>query len=56
MNILAVGDIVGNIGINELQKMLPKIKREYNIDFFDIDKVLYMMDKKNKTLNGKEKE
>lgn len=30
--------------------------REYNIDFFDIDKVLYMMDKKNKTLNGKEKE
>ena len=29
--------------------------REYNIDFFDIDKVLYMMDKKNKTLNGKSK-
>lgn len=33
MNILAVGDIVGNIGINELKKRLPKLKEEYNIDF-----------------------
>ena len=33
MNILAIGDIVGNIGINELKKRLPKIKEEYNIDF-----------------------
>ena len=33
MNILAVGDIVGSIGVKELQKMLPKIKKEHNIDF-----------------------
>ena len=33
MNILAVGDIVGSIGVKELQKELPKTKKEYNIDF-----------------------
>ena len=33
MNILAIGDIVGNLGIQELKKRLPKIKEEYNIDF-----------------------
>ena len=33
MNILAVGDLVGNAGIQELKKQLPKIKKEYNIDF-----------------------
>lgn len=33
MNILAVGDIVGAIGVKELQKKLPKIKKEYNVDF-----------------------
>lgn len=33
MNILAVGDIVGNIGVNKLKKELPNIKKEYNIDF-----------------------
>ncbi len=33
MNILAVGDIVGSIGVTELQKRLKKIKKEYNIDF-----------------------
>ena len=33
MNILAVGDIVGQIGIKELQKRLQKIKQEYNVDF-----------------------
>ena len=33
MNILAVGDIVGNAGIQELRKRLPQIKKEYNIDF-----------------------
>ena len=33
MNILAVGDIVGNSGIKELQKTLPIIKEKYNIDF-----------------------
>ena len=33
MNILAVGDIVGSIGVKELQKRLQKIKSEYNVDF-----------------------
>ena len=33
MNILAVGDIVGNIGINKLKQELPNIKEELNIDF-----------------------
>ena len=33
MNILAVGDIVGTTGVKELQKRLPKVKQEYNVDF-----------------------
>ena len=33
MNILAIGDIVGNIGVKELQKKLPELKKQYNIDF-----------------------
>lgn len=33
MNILVVGDIVGNIGINKLKKELPDVKKEFNIDF-----------------------
>ena len=33
MNILAVGDLVGNAGIQELKKRLPKIKNDYRIDF-----------------------
>lgn len=33
MNILAVGDIVGQVGVKELQKRLQKIKEKYNIDF-----------------------
>ncbi len=33
MNILAVGDIVGNIGINKFKKELQSIKEKYNIDF-----------------------
>ena len=33
MNILAIGDIVGNAGIQELRKRLPKIKEKYNIGF-----------------------
>ena len=33
MNILAVGDLVGNAGIQELKKRLPQIKKDYNIDF-----------------------
>ena len=33
MNILAVGDIVGSVGVKELQKRLGKIKNDYNVDF-----------------------
>ena len=33
MKILAVGDIVGNIGLNKLKEDLPKIIEEENIDF-----------------------
>ena len=33
MNILVVGDLVGNAGIQELKKQLPKIKKEHKIDF-----------------------
>ncbi len=32
MNILFIGDVVGNMGCMALIKMLPKIKREYNAD------------------------
>ena len=33
MKILAIGDIVGEAGVVELEKKLPKIKEENNIDF-----------------------
>ena len=33
MNILAVGDVVGRTGIEELKNKLPKIISENNIDF-----------------------
>lgn len=33
MKILAVGDIVGSLGVQELQKRLPKIKQDYLVDF-----------------------
>ena len=33
MNILAVGDLVGNCAIKELKEKLPIIKKEENIDF-----------------------
>ena len=33
MRILAIGDIVGEAGVEELEKRLPKIKEENNIDF-----------------------
>ena len=33
MNILALGDIVGNCGINKIRNELQNIKNEYNIDF-----------------------
>ncbi len=33
MNILAVGDIVGENGVKKLKEVLPDIKDKYNIDF-----------------------
>ncbi len=33
MNILAVGDIVGENGVKKLKEVLPNIKSKYNIDF-----------------------
>ena len=33
MNILAVGDIVGNIGITEFKKKIPNIKQKHDVDF-----------------------
>ena len=33
MKILAVGDIVGESGVKKLKELLPKIKKEENIDF-----------------------
>lgn len=33
MNVLAVGDIVGENGVKKLKELLPKIRKENNIDF-----------------------
>lgn len=33
MNILAVGDIVGNSGLNKLKKCLPQVIKDNNVDF-----------------------
>lgn len=33
MNILAVGDLVGENGLGKLEEVLPKIREEYQIDF-----------------------
>lgn len=33
MNILAIGDIVGEIGVKKIVKELTKLKEKYNIDF-----------------------
>lgn len=33
MNILAVGDLVGENGLEKLEEVLPKIREEYQIDF-----------------------
>ena len=33
MKILAIGDLIGNAGIQELSKRLPKISKDKNIDF-----------------------
>ncbi len=37
MKILAVGDLVGNSGIQELKKQLPKIKQTEKIDFIIVN-------------------
>jgi len=37
MNILVVGDVVGNIGIKEFQKKLPELKNKYEIDFIIVN-------------------
>ena len=33
MNILAIGDIIGETGVKKTIKELPKLKEQYNIDF-----------------------
>lgn len=33
MNILIIGDIVGNVGVNKVKELLPKFKKDNNIDF-----------------------
>ncbi len=33
MNILVIGDIVGKVGVDEVNKNISKLKSEYNIDF-----------------------
>ena len=33
MKVLLIGDIVGNIGVKKVKEVLPKIKKEKNIDF-----------------------
>ena len=35
MNILAIGDIVGEIGVKKIVKELPKLKEKYDIVFLD---------------------
>ena len=37
MKILAIGDIVGEAGVEKLEKELPKIKEENNIDFIIVN-------------------
>ncbi|MBR2043128.1 MAG: TIGR00282 family metallophosphoesterase [Clostridia bacterium] len=33
MRILAIGDVCGSIGCNTVRRLLPKVKKDYNIDF-----------------------
>ena len=39
MRILAVGDIVGNSGVNKLKAELQNIKNEYSIDFVIVNQI-----------------
>lgn len=38
MKILAVGDIVGRNGLNQLKKCLPEIMQKENIDFVVVNR------------------
>ena len=38
MNILAIGDLVGDIGLNKLADEIEKIKKENNIDFIIVNR------------------
>ena len=37
MNILAVGDIVGKVGVEKLKQELPKMIKEENLDFIIVN-------------------
>ena len=37
MNVLAVGDIVGQVGVNYYEKTISSIKKEFNIDFIVVN-------------------
>lgn len=37
MKILAIGDIVGEVGLKKVREVLPKLKKEENIDFIVIN-------------------
>ena len=43
MKILAVGDIVGSTGINELKLKLKEIKEKENIDFVIVNGKFYVL-------------
>ncbi len=37
MRILAVGDIVGEIGVTKLREVLPSLRKQEKIDFIKLD-------------------
>ncbi|MCF0124632.1 MAG: YmdB family metallophosphoesterase, partial [Clostridia bacterium] len=37
MNILAVGDLIGNAGVRKLKSVLPKLREQENIDFIIVN-------------------
>ena len=43
MKILAIGDLIGNAGIQELSKRLPKIRKDKNIDFVIVFGVFFVV-------------
>ena len=42
MKILAVGDIVGSAGVNELKLRLKEIKEKENINFYSYKKYIFL--------------